>query len=171
MLEDPNIVRTGLVAATVVGVVTRKGKKRDERRRAVVFQISLLFFQDSFFFSQPRPLSSLSLSPSLFSLLIGRHGLDGRLRLRPEHRLDVPRAAARDKVEVALALRRDAPALLRAVGRLFDDADRLELLEDVADEAAGGEGVPLRGAAAGRVAAAVGAAERADAEALFFLQF
>ena len=41
----------------------------------------------------------------------------------------------------------------------------------MADEAAGGEGVPLRGAAAGLVAAAVGAAERADAEALFFLQF
>ena len=131
------------------------------------FKFRCCFFKTLSFSLNPD-LFLLSLSPSLFSLLVGRHGLDGRLRLRPEHRLDVPRAAARDKVEVALALRRDAPALLRAVGRLFDDADRLELLEDVADEAAGGEGVPLRGAAAGLVAAAVRAAERADAEALLW---
>ena len=170
MLEAANIVRTGLVAATVVGVVARKGKKKTRDGEWLCFRLRCCFFKTLSFSLNPD-LFLLSLSPSLFSLLVGRHGLDGRLRLRPEHRLDVPRAAARDKVEVALALRRDAPALLRAVGRLFDDADRLELLEDVADEAAGGEGVPLRGAAAGLVAAAVGAAERADAAALFFLQF
>ena len=44
------------------------------------------------------------------------------------------RHLARDRVEVALPLRRDPPPL--AVGHLLDDLERLELLEDVAGDRA-----------------------------------
>ena len=136
-------------------------KETRERRKKTGRAPASPFFSSSSLLLLPLVVP---LPPS--PLLVGDHGLDGRLRLRPEDRLRLPGAAARDQVEVALALRRDAPALFGAVGALLDDADRLELLQDVADEAACREGVPLRGAAAGLVAAAVRAAERADAQAL-----
>ena len=162
--------RRGEVTHTDIKTEQKRGRenkktksKRDERKKKKDGASPA-----SPFFSSSSSLLLLPLVVPLppSPLLVGDHGLDGRLRLRPEDRLRLPGAAARDQVEVALALRRDAPALFGAVGALLDDADRLELLQDVADEAACREGVPLRGAAAGLVAAAVRAAERADAQAL-----
>ena len=142
----------------------RKTKARETRERGK--RARLHFGENPASNSSSSSLNFFSSLHSLSPLLVGGHGLDRRLRLRPKHRLHLSGDAPGDQVQVALALRRDAPALLGSVGRLLDDADGLELLQDVADEAARGEGVPLRGAAAGLVAAAIGAAEGADAQAL-----